>query len=353
MIKSNKYYIETHISICLLALILNLLNSCCNTRKDTGKTTDIHTINDCVKMEHDATIYLPLKLTYLKGNLFIADFHGDKMIANLPLSDLNQPQTFAQRGAGPIEFGGPLLIWEYKNKLFVADRQRFQLSYFDIDSPDSITTFKHHQVFSYSSSISKLVSISDTTYVAAGYLPSNRYAVMDKDGQIINYFGSYPDFFQGESAIPYDAKAMFHQVKFTLNPDRQLLASASSHILDIIDINSLQVKRRIKLASYGYVYQSGTIVSAKLNAGYAKGVKSISSCSDYIYLVTNPLNSHNDSTGNNEILLFDWDGTLLKNIKVPCNLDFIKSISCDSIIGLTNAAELFFFEVLMKHGRNF
>lgn len=332
-----------------LTFLLGTLFSCQQHKGETYTAFD-DTLYYSV-LDHNTTFFLPLCIARINESLFISDFHGDKMITELSLTDLNRIKTFAQRGSGPVEFSPPLLMWEYNNQLFVINKQKFRLGVFDVSFPDSVAGYKYKELFQFPNSVNQLVNINDSIFLAAGYFQDGRYAIVKDNGEISQYFGAYPEFFTEEKMIPYDAKAMFHQVKFTSNITRKRVAGVSSHVLDIIDCNTANYKviNRVYLGEYDYYHESGNIIRTSLKEGYSTGVRSVTSCSDYIYLLKNTDQADALLDKNSEILVYDWDGDHIHTYYCQDEIDMIKSINDYGFIGITEELELISIEIQNKN----
>lgn len=303
----------------------------------------------CQRIELDNELFIPLKINFIDGRFFIPDFHGEKMIHEINLGSFDWVKNFGLRGQGPVEFIGPLLTWEFDKKLFVFDRRGFKLGFYEVNIPDPLSVYKYRDLFGLDQSISKLISINQNYYLAAGYFPNGRYAILDSLGKISGYFGTYPTFMDGEDKVPFDAKAMFHQVKFTANYEKNKTAALSQHVLDIIDFSGPKpvIFSRTKLANYAYEYQAGVMVRANLELGFVKGGLSITSSQNSIFVLFDPNiegNTTKNGKANREILVFDWDGKLNTRHKILCDLSLIKIVDEKFLYGITENLDFVFID---------
>jgi hypothetical protein len=303
----------------------------------------------CREINLEKEFYIPLEIDFIDGRFFIPDFHGDKMLNEIEIGSYKSVGSFGLRGQGPGEFLGPLSTWIYENRLFVFDRRGFKVVFFDIMKPNPTSFYYFSELFQLDYSVSKLVSVDNNNYLAAGYFAGGRYAILDSIGKITKYFGSFPDFIEGEEKTPYDAKAMFHQVKFVANYEINKMAAVSSHVLDIIDLSGKHpvILSRFKLAEYDYDYQSGAVIMTNLKKGFAKGAKSITSSKNKIFILFNP-NGEGDIEKNSltdyEIIVFNWDGKLISRYKTNCELALIKFIENKGFYGFTESLEFVHLE---------
>ena len=329
------------LTIHLLTIIL--LGSCRRSLKE--HEYQLHLV--CNPIELDLEFYIPLKISYINGRFFVADFHGERMIREIDRNTFSWMGDFGVRGQGPVEFIGPILTWEVGEKLFVFDRRGFSVGYYDTAIPDTLSTYKYRELFHVDNTINTIVSLGQNFYLAAGFFEQGRYALLDRLGQEIHYFAAYPEFKEGEDRIPYDAKAMFHQVGFAANYDNTRIAALSRHVLDIIDLSNDKpvILSRVKLADYAYDFQSGNIVKTDLKNGFVRGARSVTGCRQFVYVLFNP-NIKGDERGkyNLEIWVFDWDGQLIGKNKVFCDLDLIKAVDCSKLFGITMDLDFVFLE---------
>lgn len=331
-------------------LILVAFMISCGRANIENKNKEIQRDLFCQAISLDVDFFIPLKINLINGRFFITDFHGYKMIHEIKLGSYAWIGDFGIRGQGPVEFIGPLSTWEFGQNLYVFDRQGFKLGYFDVMTSDNLSVYKYNDLFNVQNSISKLINIDNKNYLAAGYFPEGRYAILDSLGRVKGYFGTYPDYMVGEEKIPYDAKAMFHQVKFAANYELQRVVAASEHVLDIIDFSEHNPKilSRVKIADYAFDYQSGNRISADLKNGFMYGARSVTSCDQFIYVLFNSVvkgAGETNGPGLTEIIIFDWDGCLIGKRQVQCNLSLIKAIDCSKLYGITEELDFISLEL--------
>ncbi len=328
------------VNIAILTLILSLCGCAQKRQQEPDFLQDLV----CQAVELDVEFLIPLQITYTDGRFFIPDFHGDRMIHEIKREPFEWVHDFGARGKGPAEFIGPLLTWEFNSQLFVFDRRVFRLGVFDIMTPNNSSAYNYSELFYVESTVNQLISLNNDTYLAAGYFEDGRYAVLDSLGRAKSFFGPYPAFMAGENRIPDDAKAMFHQVQFTANHGEEKIAALSSHVMDIIDISEHvpEIISRIKLGDYEYDHQSGTTLRTTLKDGFAFGVRSVTSCSKYIYVLNNPRikgDVANEEQANIEILIFDWNGKPAGKHHVFCDVILIQAVDSTTLYGITKNQE--------------
>lgn len=318
------------------AILLLTLQACNNQQTPSATEATYSETWTCQPINTDALLQIPLNINYLAGRFFIPDFRGERMIHEIWLDEPQKNLSFATRGSGPVEFTGPLGSWEYNNQLYVFDRRRFKLGKFEILKPDPQSIYTYQEIFSTGTEFSKLVSINENTYLGSGHLEEGRYAILNNNGSITSYVGTYPGFAPGEESIPFDAKAMFHQVNFSANYERNKIAAVSTHVMDIIDFAQIGKPQitRIKLADYKYQYSTGSVVSTELESGFDMGSQYVTSCNKYIYILYRAYEKINSNSSLPEIHIYDWHGNFIKKHPLTCNLFRIKAIATNELYGL-------------------
>ena len=186
--------------------------------------------------------------------------------------------------------------------------------------------------------LSNIYPISKNNFISSGYLGSARYATIDENGEIRKYFGDLPASFGSERNFPPDVKAMFHQVFFQKHPEKNIIASVSSHFVEIIALDSLSITKKIQIADYGYTYTSGEMLTTQLSENYPRGVTS--SCCDgkYLYLLFDPSTINNKNV-RNEIYVFDWNLNPIKKIIPDKNFSIITIRDNGDILGIAESPE--------------
>lgn len=261
----------------------------------------------------------PIEILKYNDILLINDFQNDSMIWIFDVSKNRMIKRSAGKGKGPNEFKGPLQIVFIDTVLMVQDRSQFKFQKFYIN-PTSLTFTNIGSLVRIPTDIDRLYPLDTDSYIASGRFEEGRYAMLNRDGKIVRFFGKYPDFKEGEERIPNFPKFMFHQSMFTYNSDRKKLASITAHVLDIIDFskNQPEEEKRILLSGYDYMYEAsngGAFAAGTENTEI--GVTYVCSTSQYIYAIYNP-NVENDpdkKAGNNQIWVFDWNGNPIKKIQ--------------------------------------
>lgn len=305
-----KYFLVTCFGILLL--------SCSQNTNNKKEIVFPQTENVVVNILGDSSIIgIPLEMEKFESLLLISDFQGDSLIWVFDLSKNRMVKRWVSKGKGPNEFQSPIQMVLIDSILFIQGRSQFTSQKFTINQ-SLLTLEPVEPLIRISTDIDRLYPLNTGNDIASGRFKEGRYAILDREGKIIHYFGDYPNYKVGEGRIPNFPKFMFHQSMFTCN--NNMLASATAHVLEFVDFSEIQPKivKRILLSNYDYKYDEGdewAIAQATDNTQI--GVVSLCSTKEYLYLIYNP-NTENDpdkTAGNNQIWIFDWDGNPIKKIQ--------------------------------------
>jgi hypothetical protein len=301
--------------LCLLPLIFN--NSC--VQKDYKTVFEKVENVKIILLSDSSTIGIPLDMKVYKEYLFISDFHGDSLIWMYNTNQNKMIKKYAPKGIGPTEFQSPIQILNNDSIFIIHNRGHytFRKYLFNSDSFEFEDIIERNTI---STDIDMICSIGNK-YVASGRFNEGRYALLDENGSILDFFDEYPNYNKDEIEIPNFPKFMFHQTRFTYNKKKKLLASITNHVLEILDCSqNIPIRQRqVLLSSYKYTYQVG---DGWARAHAAKdnevGVQHVASTNEYIYMLYNPNTAINHARNKeylmNEIWIFDWDGNPIYKI---------------------------------------
>lgn len=327
-----------------LSFLIIITLSCCSKSNENLTFTEVDYATSSPVI-YSPFMGLPMFMDEVGNKLVISDFFGDSLliIANV---ENGHHTRIAPKGNGPEEFQSPLFTSKTDSSILVFNKGRFELGYFlikDLLTDNSIC----HKLLDVPSNLSNIYPISKNRFLASGYFGVSRYAIVNDNGEINKYFGDFPSNSKSENSFPSDVKAMFHQTFFQKHPDKNIIASVSSHIMELIEPNHPSIIKRIQIADYGYSYTSGERLSAKLLENYPKGV--VSSCSDdkYIYILFNPSTEKNKNE-RNKIYVVDWDLNPIKKIIPDINFSLISIRDNGDIVGIVNNPEPIIYKLNQK-----
>lgn len=260
-------------------------------------------------------IYLagPLDLEVDSSHIYVSNYKSDSLLWLFDKSSLDNIGKFLPHGIGPSEFSGPIQFFIKDSLLTVHNRWHYEVKELEIKH-GRVKFIESPVTYRISTDIDMLCPLSDSTFVATGRFSDARFAIIDRK-RIIDYFGDYPSYKEGEENIPNFPKFMFHQSRISYNPIRKFLLAVSGHVMDIWSMEGKPtLYKRVLLSDYDYEFDSGEDwASAKELPRYDYGTVKIYTTLNRIYLLYNPnsVESHQKSeeTLNNEIWVFDWNGT--------------------------------------------
>lgn len=270
--------------------------------------------------EDTSLLALPLEMVKYKNHLFISDFKGDSLLRIYDIPTRKIIRKDLPYGDGPEEYLSPLQMVFTDSVLLLHNRWHYNCRKV-IFNDDSLTYAPMNKIKLLPTDIDLLYPLEKDRYIASGRFSQGRYALLDKEGKITDFFGDYPEYKAYEKDIPNFPKFMFHQTKFAYSKEKKLLASVTNHVLEILDCSgTLPVrKKQVLLSSYDYSFQAGEgWATAEAEDDIDMGTRQIYATSQYIYILYNPntvrQNKQQQETLPNEIWIFDWAGTPVKKL---------------------------------------
>jgi hypothetical protein len=298
--------------------------------------------NTIVEEIENCSIFLglPIDMKVRGWNVYISDFYGDSLLLKYDLKT-SQVNRFGTKGGGPNEIMPPTTLMVHGNKLYAYSKSNFKYGYYNLsdDTERIIQDNDYSFLYTPSSQTIEIVPLSENKFLSSGYFKEGRYAVLNEQGSINDFFGEYPNYCDGEKERPFEVKAMFHQVKFLPNYNLNKVVAISNYIMDIIDFSNPELKyKRILLNDYNYNFKSGNILQTEKSNSIPKGIVSATVSDKFIYTLFNP-NIDLNGNKNNEIWIFDWTGKTIKKVIPNININLITIGTDGSIYAITAAAE--------------
>ena len=276
-----------------------------------SENVTIHLLGD------SSIIGTPMEIIKYHDLILTSDFQGDSLMWVFDVSKNEMIKKWVSKGQGPDEFLSPIHMALIDSVLIIQGRSQFIFQKYQ-PNLSSLTLEKIAPLIHIPAGIDILHPVNAGMYIASGVFVEGRYAIVNHEGEIVQYFGNYPNYIDGENRIPNLPKFMFHQPVFTYNSHREKLASVAEHVLEIINFSENQpiVEKQILLSPYNYNVSEGRTRSADNNQF---GALYTCSTNDYIYIVynTNIVNDRSESEvkrENPQIWIFDWDGNPVKKI---------------------------------------
>jgi len=292
----------------------------------------------CEPLKNSPLMGIPMSMEVFNNELFISDFHGDSLIIRYDLKSQTETGRFAPNGNGPGEFISPVLFFISDSALFIHSLGNMTFGYY----PGSI--YEGHEsvfkpMFNAKEMVNHMFPIDSRRVLATGLFEQGRYAIFNHHGELVSYFGSYPEYLEGEKDRSAIAKAMFHQVNFEANYHHKKLICLSNHVLEILDFSSEVPKsvESILLSPYDYEYSTNQIIYSNRKGQTSAGAIAIGSTENYVYVVYNPNTPENKLTpADNEIWVFDWKGTPVKKLIPDKNIKNIVAINDHLLYGISD-----------------
>ncbi len=291
----------------------------------------------CILANDSSLIDKPIEMIKSGDIIFISDYKGDSLLWLYNTRTNQMKKKELAKGEGPSDFLPPVQIsFIDPSTANIHNRWHFN---FNISKYDSIKKTFHNigERIRISTDIDMIYPIKDKQYVASGKFKEGRFAILNAKGEIIHYFGEYPNLINNEKKLDSFSKFMFHQSMFSYNKDKNIIACTTSHILELY--NDYKCIKQIILSSYDYQNKfenNGNYI--EINKNTEIGAKRIYSTNKYIYILYNPNTFENENKLNNEIWIFNWNGDKIKKITTNYNMQCFCVDESDKIIyGIVNA----------------
>ena len=257
-----------------------------------------------------------MQLLKVDSLLLINDFHGDSLVHIYNLKTNQKMGYLVSAGDGPNELISPLELQADGERLWVLSRPLHVLSHTPlsaIDGSGAISLVRDGRV---KGEADCFVSLPPESMAFSGFF-TKRYALANTDQlDSVTEFGDYPDFWEEEKRFPAEVKAMFHQSRFAVNPERRLFASCSYFVLEIYDYGASkssvpELKFRKQLGRYEYDYQKGKRVTSSLRAGSDLAAVDVIAGEKYLYILI----QDEKNRKHRNIMVLDWEGRPVKLLK--------------------------------------
>lgn len=297
----------------IIAISISFLGCSTNHRLDFSVESQL-----CQLKSKDIYMSGPLDMEIDSCHIYVSSYRGDSLLWTFDKHSLEEVGHFLPRGNGPCDFDGPIQFFINDTLITVHNRWHYEIK--ELNIKDGIVQFQETPVINrISTDIDMICPFSDSLFIATGRFSESRFAIFDRD-RIMDYFGDYPSYKDGETEIPNFPKFMFHQSMISYNQKNNNLLAATSHVIDIWSMDlPPKLKTRILLSDYDYQYDYGDgWASAKGLPSYDYGTVGVYTTEKYIYLLYNPNTVEDHQKGEetlcNEIWVFDWEGNRIEKL---------------------------------------
>lgn len=178
--------------ITTILITLTIFFTSCTNRQAEYKETDIYAVDSV-----NVFLGLPTGMEFYKNNLLITDLFDDKsnIMKVVDVSKKSLLFTVFTKGQGPNEFNTISSVNIFNNKekqiLSVYDLSTRKAREYYLDSLlNGIITPFNQCNSSFVEPIESLFKV-DNGYIATGYFPDGKLAILDDSLKLVNYTGSY------------------------------------------------------------------------------------------------------------------------------------------------------------------
>lgn len=310
----------------LFAWIL-LLASCSGSQKRVSFGESVQARAEVLT---EVLISIPVDIKKEGGLLFASDFDGDSLLHVYDLKKRSFVKKMLPQGQGAGEFLSPVeFFFSADSSLFIHNRWHFTAQDYIYRAVD-FSIRPQGELIQLPMNLDKIYPIGQSRFVASGVFEDCRFLLLDNRGHVLSRCGDFPNYQDGEEAIPNMAKSMFHQSQFGYHDVRKRLACATSHVFELWDYapDTLTLHKRLLLAPYHYMSEAGPdgVYAQSDDPDAELGAQGIAVSDNYIYVLYDPntcrmRDEHTDSR-NSEIWVFDWDGKpvrkILTDVRIEC-----------------------------------
>lgn len=257
-----------------------------------------------------------MQLLKVDSLLLINDFHGDSLVHIYNLSTNRKMGYLVSAGDGPNELISPLELQMDGKNLWVLSRPLHVLSHIPLSAIDENRAVSLVRDGHVKGVADCFVSLPPDKMVFSGFF-TKRYALANTNQlDSVTEFSDYPDFWEEEKGLPAEVKAMFHQTRFAVNPEKRLFAACSYFVLEIYDYGASEsyipkLKFRKQLGRYKYDYQKGNRVTSSLRAGSDLAAVDVIAGEKYLYILI----QDEENRKHRNIMVLDWEGNPVKLLK--------------------------------------
>lgn len=305
---------------------MGVLTGCSSPQKEYVFTQSVPAKTEVLQ---EILVSIPMDIKKQGDLLYVSDFNGDSLLSCYSISERHLVGKMLPQGQGAGEFLSPVEFFPADSTFFVHNRWHFTAQDYSFDLP-ALSIRPQGELMRLPMGADHLCPVSGSRWVVSGVFEEGRFMLLDGEGHPIATCGSFPDYQEGEEAVPNTAKAMFHQSQFGSHPSQKRLACVTSHVLELWDCDggTLTLKRRGLLAPYHYRFEAGPdgVFAESDQADAVVGARGLTVSGSFIYVLYNPntqqMHDERNETMNSEIWVFDWEGNpvrkLLPDVQVSC-----------------------------------
>lgn len=263
----------------------------------------------------------PYIMNYHNGMLVFGDIFQPKFISILNGNNGDFLGDFASRGVGPDEFVHLANISCINDEISLWDAGKSTLTFTKIDRNNILSpTFQNIKIKEDTTllSVFQVIPLQEDLFVATGIIKNHRFALLDKNGNILKRFGDYPkDYKSNNTDIENGA---IYQCLLASQNEKKVFAAAcgigeSIMFYDINNKNKPNLIREFTFDHPQYDLTGNNEQPIIFSKDSKNGFIDIKSSSNYcICLFSGEVRTSENDYGGNKILLFDWNGNPIKLI---------------------------------------
>ena len=263
----------------------------------------------------------PYIMNYHNGMLVFGDIFQSKFISIFDGYNGDFLGDFASQGVGPDEFVHIGNISCINDKISLWDAGKSTLTFAGIDHNNILSpTFQNIKIKEDTTllSVFQVIPLQEDLFVATGIIKNHRFALLDKNGNILKRFGNYPkDYKPNNTDIENGA---IYQCLLTSQNEKKVFAAAcgigeSIMFYDINNKNNPHLIREFTFDHPQYDLTGDNEQPVIFSKDSKNGFIDIKSSSNYcICLFSGEVRTGVNDYGGNKILIFDWKGNPIKLI---------------------------------------
>lgn len=279
----------------------------------------------------------PIKISQIKTdsirNPYIMNYHNGMLI----FGDIFQPQfisifngetgdflgNLAPKGIGPDEFIHLANISCTNEEISLWDVGKLTLTFMKVD-PENISSPILQQIKIKEDttllSAFQVIPLQKDYFVATGIIKNHRFALLDKNGNILNLFGDYPKGYRQNNTCIENGS--IYQSLLSFQKDKKVLAAAcgigeSIMFYDMEDKNNPHLIKEFTFDHPQYELTGNKEQPITFFSSSKNGIIDMKPSSDYcICLFSGKTRTDSNNYGGDKILLFDWNGNPAKLISL-------------------------------------
>lgn len=253
--------------------------------------------------------------------LIVCEKNSDTQLAFINMNT-RKIQRYGNTGQGPNDYLSAWNILFKRNKIMIFDVGNKIIKQYLINDKKEIISESLNTIKIQEPHILEIECLNDSNYIGLGLLDKDQFAIINAQGAVINKGGKLP---QKEKENILDiVHSMANQSIITAKNNRSAIAtryaeSINFYMINNNDFNLLHshCKSTVKYEQIGNEKNASFRFTPETQWGYM----SIDSDENYVYaLFSGNKTSTSDSYYGSKIQIFDWNGSIIKELLFPNRL---------------------------------